>query len=205
MQKILIKLSDESDRAQITLTKKEGAEVKFVALEDLVSAFTEFTAETEYMDVTLPEHCVKASINRKGSRIAEFVIPGRKRTFFYYGDQYVIPMPTLHFKFKSGERNEGYVWVEREGERFLYPFGNVGVENKICFGQNKLEKIKDFSDFIFWIESFFSSKTNDDYYGQKKVVTEDGEELSQRELLYRLQDMETYPEKWLKPIAGGDV
>jgi hypothetical protein len=205
MSKILIKLNDESDRVQITFTKKEGTEVKYVSLDDLVAAFTEFTAETEYMDVTLPEHCVKASINRKGSRIAEFVIPGRRRTFFYYGDEYVIPMPTLHFKLKSSGKNEGWVWVEEKDKKYLYPFGNVGVDNHICFGGNKLEKINDFSDFIYWIEAFFASKTNDDYYGQKEVVTEDGEELSQRELLYRIQDMETYPEKWLKPITGGDV
>lgn len=198
MKKIVITLKADSDRVQIVTTGGGGNEIRFVSTADFIAAVLEYSANTEYFDVTCPPNCVKASINRKGERRAEFVIPGRKRIFFYYGDQYVIPMPTLHFKLETVSGGKGWVWVEEKGKKYLYPFGNVGTDNHICFGNVTRDKVKDFSDFINWVESFFSSKTNDDYYNQKAVVV-DGERISQRELLSRLQDMETFPEEWLIP------
>ncbi len=195
-KKIIIKMQEGSERVEVIAKTDTGNGVKFVSINDIIAAFTEYAMESDFMDVMIPKNCIAASINRKGVRKAEFLVPGRKRPFFYYGDQYIIPMPTLHFRLDS--RGSGEVWVEENGKTFMYPFGNVGRDDHICFGSVEKGEIKDFSDFIEWIEAFYASKTNDDYYSSKAVTV--GEEtLSQRELLCRLQDMETFPEEWLQP------
>ncbi len=200
MGQIIVKIDENSNRVQVIEHKTHGDTVKYVKTSDFVAAVTKYDEAANFIDVTQPEGCVSAKINRRGDMIAEFVVLGRIRSLFYGGDEYRIPMPTLHFRFSSSEaKRDGYCWVECDGKQYLYPFGNVDTASKICFGNIQRKRAESFSDFLGWINQFFAAKTNDDYYSGKSVILpETGESLEQRDLLSRLQEMQSFPVEWLR-------
>ncbi len=195
-----IKLSSENDRVQIKKTSANGiGESRVLTMTDFLSAMGEIGSANTWHDVTSPQETVMAKINGRGERIVEFSIPGRKRTFLYYSDEYVIPMPTLHFQLQSSTtsiKGKCKCWVEKNGEEFLYPFGNVSTDSEICWGNTKLPKAESFAVMREWVDLFFASVTNDDYYSSK-APTIDSKPMQQRELLAKLQDLDEYPDEYL--------
>lgn len=130
--------------------------------------------------------------------------PGEVRPVCFLNKHWRVPFPSLVFYFsvKDGTVIKKGVFATRgesiddDTELFMYPFGNVNASGGICFGNIDVGPIRCMEDIASYVEAFFNSETNNDYYNGHKL------EWSQAELLERLKKKKVYPESWLVPTES---
>lgn len=155
----------------------------------------------------LPATLYDGAISEKGALAAVFVVPAQKRTIVYRKKHYIVPFPSLIFGFSTTSRgavrdNLCYALMTEKPndsmELFCYPFGNVSRDGHICFGNIQRDKPEKISDFESWIQDFFESETNDDYYRSDSLNCSG---MKQGDLLKKLQKMDSFPNEYLNPTG----
>lgn len=152
---------------------------------------------------SLPEGFLDGSISSEDPATFDVVLikPAQKRPMIYGNRHWFIPFPKLVFylsvsmgrvttKLCFALRNET---VDENTPIYLYPFGNVSFDGSICMGNVITKDLNQISMVEEFIADFFMSETNNDYYDNKNQTG-----LSQAELLYRLKELELFPNEWLQ-------
>ena len=191
----------------VTLTDPDTGkeEARTISMDDYISLLTGSRVEVlKYINIPsgfLPKGVREASLNSTRSYIVDWVVPGKKRPFYYgRGDKiakrYVVPFPTLAFflDVRDGYVRDKRVFALKEGDETLYqyPFGNVGSGGSICMGnivdKELSESVDNFTD------DFFSGVTNDDLWSKDNISVGS---WTQPKLLEEASKLDVFPEKWL--------
>ena len=112
-------------------------------------------------------------------------------------------MPSLVFHFKvDGETiSNTQVYVLKDeapadsSKLYRYPFGNVSREGLVCWGANRLPKIRELKNLEEAMMLFIQSRGNSDYFRGKEYCGH--EDMTLRQLYEMLKDREEYPEEYL--------
>lgn len=175
---------------------------KRLSIDDYLRLFEDSIIEKkeEWVEVEkLPEHVIwyKKSVKDAKTFQAVLVYPAQVRPFFYMDQQMMIPFPALCMKVKvrEGVRTDTSLFAlesdvfDRGAPLFHYPFGNVGVEGKCCFGNISISNLKDIKDAYVIFDAFMMGKTNNDLYFEEKNT----KKLSQGELVETIRNLKAYP------------
>lgn len=164
----------------------------------------------------LPRYYYDGSISatQKDSFDVILKIPAAQRVLIYGGRHWHIPMPALLFFFSVREgsikRQECYALAtdttDSDTALYLYPFGNVSTQSRICFGNITLPKLNGLSDIDMVVDAFLSSETNNDYYYDSDDIALNNSGKKQGDLLQYLQGKKKFPLQYLKAVvACGDA
>lgn len=187
---------------KVSVTDEHGMLTeKTLAMDDYISLLTGSTFQkmSKMLRIgTLPEHYYDGSLsaNDDGFRVI-LHYPACKRAISFGGKHWFVPFPNLIFFFqvKNGAVTQKYCFavptadITSETPLFRYPFGNVGSDGGICFGNISL-KIGSIQHIEEACNAFFESVTNNDYYTEIAG-------MKQEKLLKKLSKLDVYPNEWL--------
>lgn len=134
------------------------------------------------------------------------VLPASRQMIQYEDTMYDVCMPSLVFRFEVDcemlKSTSVYVMKDEtpsnKSKLYRYPFGNVSMEGRICWGCNVLPRIKELKMLESVMMIFIQSPGNSDYFRGKEYCGH--KDYTLRQLLEKLKDEETYPGNFLVPI-----
>lgn len=137
------------------------------------------------------------------------VLPAGKQMMRYENTFYDISIPSLVFRFEVFRekivKTDVYAMKDeapRDKSRlYRYPFGNVSMAGRVCWGGNKLPDIRDLKGLEEAMMLFIQSPCNSDYFRGNEYCGH--AELSLRELFEKLKDEEAYPDDYLVALKEG--
>lgn len=201
--------------AQVTMEGEDGVkQSRLVTVASLMEAFMK-SAVQRHADIPvgrLPFGYYDAAVgSRDGRYCAEVVtvLPAGRQMIQYEETRYDICMPSLVFHFKvDGETiSNTQVYVLKDeapadsSKLYRYPFGNVSREGLVCWGANRLPKIRELKNLEEAMMLFIQSRGNSDYFRGKEYCGH--EDMTLRQLYEMLKDREEYPEEYLVALKQG--
>ncbi len=131
------------------------------------------------------------------------VLPAGKQMMRYEDTLYDVSVPSLVFRFEVVREKitttDVYVMRDEKptdkSRLYRYPFGNVSMQGRVCWGRNTLPAIHDLKGLEEAMMLFIQSPCNTDYYKGEQYCGH--KELSLRELFEKLKDEEAYPDDYL--------
>lgn len=134
------------------------------------------------------------------------VLPASRQMIQYEDTMYDVCLPSLVFRFEVDcemlKSTSVYVMKDEtpsnKSKLYRYPFGNVSMEGRICWGGNVLSRIKELKMLESVMMIFIQSPGNSDYFRGKEYCGH--KDYTLRQLLEKLKDEETYPGNFLVPI-----
>jgi len=205
--KILAEFSEENIKLIVKTFDKTGKTIAVTSKTVTVDEFSNLFERNLKKDKKfqklgkMPFGYIDGAINEREMKVILF-IKGEKQTTFYEKDKFKIPFPNLliFIHCKNGKINNTEIVCVKDNvicpstQLFLYPFSNVSLQNRVCWGNCILPKIHQLQDFekipCFFIQSIMN---NDYFYGKVKSS------LSLRELLMFLETKNKFPKGLLKP------
>lgn len=201
-------LVDDEGNLYFDVGFQEGDEriEKRVSAEIFISLLDGNLRETEKY-VSIPKlasniYSVKISSIDKSSFDCLCVYKAEKRAFAIAGQFFRLPYPALLMvlKVRKGARNEMSMFALNtdsptdDSELYLYPFGNVYEDGKVCMGNIVSKTIRSIQDVDFIFDDFISGITNEHLYRMQNNLG-----LTQLELVKYIEHMDSYPVELLKP------
>lgn len=210
-----MKGSCNEECARVQVVEDSGKkQSRFVTMDSLMEAFHAAVVR-ERVDTAvgeIPFGYYDAQIGTdKGLFCARMVavLPPGRHMMRYEETMYDVCLPGLVFCFHV-ERGRLYntkvftIKDEKPGAKsqlYQYPFGNVGKDGNVCWGQNQLPQFQSLKALEEAMMLFIQSPTNDDYYNGQTYCNHAG--LSLRELFEFLKDQDSYPEEYMVPAKSG--
>lgn len=117
-----------------------------------------------------------------------------KRLLLYYGEVFEVPFPELIFKFGivSGNVTYSVCYACVDNQLYHYPYGNVHMDGKICWGNIRIPSITTLADVDILVSLFLASATNDDLFISMNGCA------TQRALVAKIKHLEDFPINYLK-------
>lgn len=195
----------------VTIIQDDGSQVSKsgIALEDYLTLFEKNALKKAKQLVPigpLPDGYINGYLGEPEDFDVAFFVPAAKRGVLYGGMHFYVPFPNLVFTFsvRSGLMIYGNCFATNElsdkGLAYYYPFGNVSYDGRICFGNIKRQKCTCLKDTEMYVEQFFQSETNNDYFDSSKVSIN----VTQGKLLEKLSKKDTFPVRWLSCCKNGE-
>lgn len=137
------------------------------------------------------------------------VLPAGKQMMRYENTLYDVSIPSLVFRFEVVRekivQTDVYAMKDEtpkdKSRLYRYPFGNVSMTGRVCWGGNRLPDILDLKGLEEAMMLFIQSLCNSDYFKGKEYCGH--AELSLRELFEKLKDEEAYPDDYLVALKNG--
>lgn len=137
------------------------------------------------------------------------VLPAGKQMMRYENTLYDVSIPSLVFRFEVVRekivQTDVYAMKDEtpkdKSRLYRYPFGNVSMTGRVCWGGNRLPDILDLKGLEEAMMLFIQSPCNSDYFKGKEYCGH--AELSLRELFEKLKDEEAYPDDYLVALKNG--
>jgi len=129
------------------------------------------------------------------------VYPEKGRGIKYFKDAYLVPYPnTLYiYQVSKGVVVSKHCFAVKttnitdDTELFRFPFGNVGRDGGMCYGNIRLPDCTELSAIDEVVELFLSGDVNDDLYGNNNTT----KDCKQYELLQSLAGKKKFPSRIL--------
>lgn len=125
---------------------------------------------------------------KETARTIGVVVPAGKYTYNYRGELFEIPFPQMLFVFslREGKLQKCQVFalqkgqVTKQSKLYRFPFGNVGINGAVCFGENILPTFNGLQELETFFRFVLAMEHNDDYFisPDDKVQRELVEKLS---------------------------
>lgn len=144
------------------------------------ATFVEFLCDTNQRPACfgerlgIPEGCYDVTYDSPGNFSGIIIVPSEPFIVSYMENKYVVPFPSLAFyiKVSHGKVVKTLCRALKSGEKkitdktklYYYPFGNVYIDGKICWGGNSLPDIEKPSDLSLIPRLFLSAPTNSDLW-----------------------------------------
>lgn len=221
MREIVITISEAFNQAnccecaKITIIEKDGKKKsRIVTMESIMKAMQQSMVIPRIgMAVgKIPFGYYDAQISEEqGKFCADMVavLPAGKQMMRYENTFYDVSIPSLVFRFEVFRekivKTDVYAMKDEapkdKSRLYRYPFGNVDMTGRVCWGGNKLPDIHDLKGLEEAMMLFVQSPCNSDYFRGNEYCGH--AELSLRELFEKLKDEETYPDDYLVVLKNG--
>lgn len=222
MEKVVIVLDEQLNQrycyerafVQIIDQKTGIKKERIVTVESLVSAIKKsIVNETNPVLLgRMPFGYFDGAVSMKEEKFCADVItvlPASKQIVQYEGTRYDVCMPSLVFEFKIEKEVLAKTSVfclkdkvpTEKSQLYRYPFGNVHSSGSVCWGSNPIPRIRDLRGLEEVMTLFIQSPCNDDLYNSLECVGV--ENLSLRQLLEKIKNMDTFPEEFLMLLKKG--
>ena len=202
--------------AQITIEEKSGQKrQRLVTIESLIKAMLHSFApkKTSVAIGKLPFGYYESEVGEDQGKLCANVItvlPASRQIMQYEETAYDICLPSLVFKFEveCEKIHNTLVYVLKDktptdkSKLYRYPFGNVSLEGRVCWGSNVLPRITELKALESVMMLFIQSPGNSDYYQGKDYCGH--KDFTLRQLFEKLKDEESYPGNFLVPIKRQD-
>lgn len=184
MSKVVITFDEDQDNESVgvdIITSDKGCthkRIPFKTLLENLEICTQVHSEKKFIG-KLPYGFVDGCVgdNSEDSLGVVLDIPKGKRCLFYQkGEQKwngIVEYPRLLFALtvENGKYVDKICFALHENDElnentkmYRFPFSNVSSEGRICVGSARFEKVHNFLDVEEFVESFFQSTYNGDYY-----------------------------------------
>lgn len=201
--------------AKVTITEEDGKKKsRIVTVESIMKAMqaSMIIKRTGMAVGKIPFGYYDAQIGEEqGKFCADMVavLPAGKQMMRYENTLYDVSIPSLVFRFevlrekivKTGVYAMKDETPKDKSRLYRYPFGNVDMTGRVCWGGNKLPDIRDLKGLEEAMMLFIQSPCNSDYFKGGEYCGH--AELSLRELFEKLKDEDVYPEDYLVVLKNG--
>lgn len=202
----VIKLSESSPIVEISTYTERGIQQKDVPLDALLELLKDSVYEVEIPEenfefgITGPYFikCIQ-NLSDRGEFKSYHLVPGKRRKFYFFDDEFEVPYPHLLFEFNVSNKRvvDTYVYALKASDVFEYgekhcidpganlyhfPFPNVGSTGKVCWGLNDLGDIDDFLSITLVIQQFFLAAYNTDLFSKERVNIEKVQSISDKDI-----------------------
>lgn len=157
----------------------------------------------------LPFGYIDAYVSREGTYKVAVLYPKKRRGVKYYKDTYYVPYPNVVYIYdvKNGicisrscfaisdkDLKNG---ITRDTPLYYFPFGNVGENGSMCYGNIKLPNLTTMDSIDNLVALFLAGEVNDDLYNPNRQT-----KLAKKQFeVYRyLESRKTFPDKILNPV-----
>lgn len=198
--------------AQVTIEEKGGQKrSRLVTIGSLLRAMTRSTVRrrTSIPIGKIPFGYYESEVGENQGKLCATVItvlPASRQMIQYENTMYDVYLPSLVFRFEVDcemlRSTSVYVLKDEtpsdKSKLYRYPFGNVSMEGRVCWGSNVLPRIKELKTLESVMMLFIQSPGNSDYFKGKEYCGH--KDYTLRQLLEKLKDEETYPGNFLVPL-----
>lgn len=218
MNKISIVLDERFNQAncyecaQVTIEEKGGQKrSRLVTMESLLRAMTRSVVNkrTSIPIGRIPFGYYESEVGEDQGKLCATVItvlPASRQMIQYEETMYDVCLPSLVFRFEVDcemlKSTSVYVLKDEapadKSKLYRYPFGNVSMEGRVCWGSNALPRITELKTLESMMMLFIQSPGNADYFQGKEYCGH--EDYTLRQLLEKLKDEESYPDEFLVPL-----
>ena len=209
MPECLINISKEGVES-VQLREERGAITKKrIAFNDFVDAINRSVVENDndYMELgAMPKGYYNGGISKEDSFFGILSVPERKYPAKYHEEGFLIPYPSLVFRFTVKKKRlvDSVVYAVTDAnitdktELYYFPYANVYRNGTICWGENNLPQIGCMEELQLLPELFFGSPYNDDLF-QSQWLKHGIHGMY--ELMKRTSEMDRFPNEWLEPYS----
>ena len=183
MDDLIIKIKNNSSEARVVFTNSDGFQTnKNVCIDDLLDALN---SNNKISTGVLPSN-TKFFSGTRGDYIIGIESPRRVRRFIQFDNnhnvdkEFRIPFPICLFIFYVSDglikSSKLFALNEKLNNKkdtlYRFPFGNTYEDGRICWGNNKIPKIKKPQSLHSLIAMFYDAPFNGDLFDSKTIKME---------------------------------